>query len=172
MQRAIAVSIVALVLLVAVGFLLFIPVAQAQQTYDFMVCLAGTATTASASKEVRVASYESSGICRSNHENKVFDNCSWHAVGASRIFEGKRTATEYTRLEDLDGDYVVIEGNWGPGGLDYKGFGGITKFLEGTGKWKGIKGEGKCERILTSKPIKEGTWQSCSRFTGTFELPK
>jgi hypothetical protein len=92
-------------------------------------------------------------------------------VGASRVFEGKRIAIEYTRLEDLDGDYVVIEGNWA-GAIDYKVWGDITKFLEGTGKWKGIKGEGKIERILTSRPIDQSSWQSCSRFTGTFELPK
>ena len=160
------------VTVVILGLVMFIPDSQAQQAYDFTVCLSGTFTAASASKELVVLSYESRGICRSNHENKVFDNYSWHAVGASRVFEGKRNAIEYTKLLDLDGDYVVIEGNWGPGRLDYKGFGGITKFLEGTGKWKGIKGEGKCERILTGRPIKEGTWQSCSRFTGTFELPK
>jgi hypothetical protein len=158
--------------IVILSLLTFNPFAQAQQTYDFTACLSGTLLPASASKEVFVASHESRGICRSNHENKVFDNCSWHAVGASRVFEGKRTAIEYTRVEDLDGDYVVMEGNWGPAGLDYKSWGGKTKFLEGTGKWKGIKGEGKSERILTSKPIDERSWQSCSRFTGTFELPK
>ena len=100
-------------------------------------------------------SSESRGIARSDHKNKVFDGCSWHAVGASRVFEGKGKAIEYTRLQDFDGDYVVIKANWASETLDYKGWGGITQFLEGTGKRKGIKGEGKSERMLTSKPIDE-----------------
>jgi hypothetical protein len=49
---------------------------------------------------------------------------------------------------------------------------GNFKFLQGTGKWKGIKGSGKGKVITRGKPITPGTAQVCSRWTGTFELPK
>jgi hypothetical protein len=48
----------------------------------------------------------------------------------------------------------------------------LCKFLHGTGKWKGIKGEIKDNGITTDKFIAPGTFQACSRYLGTFELPK
>jgi len=47
-----------------------------------------------------------------------------------------------------------------------------VKFLYGTGKWKGITGTGKFERIARGKAMEPGTFQGCVRNTGTFELPK
>jgi len=48
----------------------------------------------------------------------------------------------------------------------------VMKFLSGTGKWKGIKGEGRIKVITRGKPIIPGTSQVCYRHTRTFELPK
>ncbi len=35
-----------------------------------------------------------------------------------------------------------------------------------------IKGGAKGKGITTGKPVATGTWQACSRYTGTFELSK
>jgi len=68
---------------------------------------------------------------------------------------------------DPDGDFVILETTRTPGETE-----GNVKFLQGTGKWKGIKGSGKVRAITSGKPIMPGTLQGCGRWTGTFELSK
>ncbi len=80
---------------------------------------------------------------------------------------GESTGLGYHKFMDPDGDFVVLETTRAPGETEAN-----VKFLEGTGKWKGIKGSGKVRAITSGKPITAGTIQGCSRFTGTFELPK
>jgi len=60
------------------GLLLFIPVAQAAQPFDFTRCVSGTLTTLSATEELTVMSGDVKGIVMSNLENKVFDNMTTH----------------------------------------------------------------------------------------------
>ena len=60
------------------GLLLFIPVAQAQQPFDFTRCVSATVTTLSATEELTITSSESKGIILSNPANKVFDNMTTH----------------------------------------------------------------------------------------------
>ena len=132
-----------------VGFVsamsLIIPVAQAEQQYDITDCGSMTLTV--------------------NSENKIFDNCSVFYVGVARNTPGKITAYGYSKYMDPDGDFVVMESI-------REGAETHCKFLQGTGKWKGIKGEGKVRRIASGKSIAPGTSQYCTRHVGTFELPK
>jgi hypothetical protein len=65
-----------------------------------------------------------------------------------------------------DGDFVV-----GEQVLDSAG-GGKWKFLQVTGKWKGITGSGEFVLLTSGKPIVAGTAQGCVRASGTYELPK
>jgi len=82
---------------------------------------------------------------------------------------GQLTSLSYTKFMDPDGDFVITETiTSGAAGETEGNF----KFLEGTGKWKGIKGSGKVRAITRGKPITPGTGQGCGRYTGTFELPK
>jgi hypothetical protein len=144
----------------------FTPVAKAEQPFDITDCGSGTITMVSASKELTVFSFDLKGISRSNHENKVFDNTTFHCVGVIRVMAGKRTETGYFKIMDSDGDFIVGEvtcietekSTW--------------KFLQGTGKWKGITGGGKGWVIMRGKPITSGTFQACFRHTGTIKLPK
>jgi len=80
---------------------------------------------------------------------------------------GQLTLLTYSKFMDPDGDFVLLEITFAPGESE-----GNFKFLQGTGKWKGIRGSGKGKVITRSKPMTPGTGQSCSRWTGTFELPK
>jgi hypothetical protein len=145
---------------------MFASFAQAETPFDTTDCGSGTVTMVSASKELTVFGFDLKGISRSNHENKVFDNCTFHAVAVMRIMHGKRTETGYFKIMDPDGDIIVgeitrvetEESTW--------------KFLQGTGKWKGITGGGKGRTITFGKPITVGTFQACFRHTGSFELPK
>jgi hypothetical protein len=156
--RAIPIFLIALVLL--------IPVAEAQQPFDITYCSSGVMTTVSASPELTVLSLDTKGIFRSNHENKVFDNVTFHSVVVAQVMPGKVTGTGYCKCLDPDGDIIVAE-------VILAGPEDTYKFIWGTGKWKGIKGGGKA-LLLTpqAKSITPDSRQICRKFTGTFELPK
>ena len=154
-------SVVAFVLSMS----LIIPVAQAEQQYDITDCGSMTFTVNSESDELTILTFDFKGIARSNSENKIFDNCTVFYVGVGRNMAGKQGAYGYSKYMDPDGDFVVMESI-------REGEETHCKFLQGTGKWKGIKGEGKVRRIAIGKPISPGTSQYCTRHIGTFELPK
>jgi len=65
-----------------------------------------------------------------------------------------------------DGDFIIAEISGSSEG------GGTNRFIYGTGKWKGRKGEIKVKRITGGKPITQGTDQFCEEHKGWFELPK
>jgi len=60
------------------GLLLFIPVAQAEQPFDFTRCVSATVTTLAATEELTLTTADAKGIIMSNHGNKVFDNMTTH----------------------------------------------------------------------------------------------
>jgi hypothetical protein len=154
----------------AIFFLcIVIPVAQAEIPFDFTQCVTGPATVLSSSKELTILSVELKGIIMSNHENKVFDNFISHFLGVSRIMAGQVDARGYSKLTDLDGDFILTETTtFGPvGKTTWK-----LKFLQGTGKWKGITGSASVLPITKRGSVEEGTWRGCYKVTGTFELPK
>ena len=157
-------AVVSVVVAIVFGLAMFIPVVQAETPYDITNCYYGTSTALYRSKELTILSVDIKGIARSNHENKVFDNCSFHTVQVLQIMNGKLKRSGYTKFMDLDGDYFFVEISGGKNAT--------VKFLYGTGKWKGITGTGKFERIARGKAMEPDTFQGCVRNTGTFELPK
>ena len=153
------------VIAVGIGLFLFIPVAQAQTPFDITECISGTTTIVFQSKEITITGIEGKGIIFSHHENKVFDNCTFHVVAIAKTMDGKRRSDSYWKIMDPDGDVIIAE-------LVVLGPEKTMKFLHGTGKWKGIKGEAKGKTTAAGKPAAPGTFQACSRYVGTFELPK
>jgi len=143
----------------------FVPVAQAQTPFDFTECASGNASIVYQSKEITITGIEGKGIIFSHHENKVFDNCTFHVVAIAKTVDGKRRSDSYWKIMDPDGDVIVAE-------AVVLGPEKTMKFLQGTGKWKGIKGEAKGKTTATGKFIAPGTIQTCSRYVGTFELLK
>ena len=155
---------VSVVVAIVFGLVIHIPVAQAETPFDLTNCYYGTLTVLYKSKELTILTSDLRGIARSNHENKVFDNCSFHSVQILQIMNGKLKRSGHTKFMDPDGDYFFVEVSGGKTGA--------VRFLYGTGKWKGITGTGKFERIARGKAMEPGTFQGCVRNTGTFELPK
>jgi len=149
-------------------FLLFVPLAQAEQPFDITYCAAGALPFLYESRELAIGGFQGTGIIRSNHENKIFDKTTLQFMLVFKVIDvssGKYIANGYVKLMDPDGDIIVVEDSGGPDET--------WKFLHGTGKWKGITGEGKAINITHgSKPIAPGTLQGCRRVTGTFELTK
>ena len=156
--------------LAGILFLCFsVPVAQAETPFDTTLCLTGPATMLSSSQELVILGVELKGIIMSNHENKVFDNFVSHFLGVSRIMAGQVHAHGYSKLTDLDGDFIFTETTtFGPVGKPTWKW----KFLYGTGKWKGIAGGADVSPITKRSPFVEGTYRGCYKTTGTFELTK
>ena len=152
---------------IVVVFGLFIPIqfAQAQTPFDITECISGTATIVFQSKDITIIGMEGKGSIFSNHENKVFDNCTFQAVVIAKTLDGKRRSDSYWKIMDPEGDVIIAE-------VIVLGPEKTMKFLHGAGKWKGIKGEAKGKTTVAGKPVAPGTFQGCSRYTGTFELPK
>jgi hypothetical protein len=146
------------------SLLLITPVAQAEQSYDFTSCHSGTIKVLYTSEEITVLSGEGWGIIMSNHENKIFDNCTFHVMTVIQTMGDKITETGFLKIMDPDGDIVVGE-------ITRVGTESISKFVYGTGKYKGITGGGKSQRIVFGR-IPPNSAAACSRGIGTFELPK
>ncbi|MDY7034661.1 MAG: hypothetical protein SV375_00660 [Thermodesulfobacteriota bacterium] len=143
------------------GTIMFIPSVQAEQPFDITYCGSGDLSILTKSKELTVASVDAKGITISNHDNKAFHNCTWHGIGFMMIKNGKRTWSSYTKFMDPDGSILIVETTMNS-----------FHFLRGTGKWKGITGNGKGWLITNGKSITQGTIQNCRRVKGTFELPE
>jgi hypothetical protein len=150
---------------VVVSLSIFIAVAQAQTPFDVTECGAGQVTMVYQSNEITISGLEGKGIFFSNHANKVLDNCTFQVVQIARIMDGKRRSDSYWKIMDPDGDVIIAE-------LAVVGPEKTMTFLHGTGKWKGIKGGAKGKTSAAGKMIAPGSFQACSRYVGTFELPK
>jgi hypothetical protein len=86
-------------------------------------------------------------------------------VQIARVIGSDRVSNSYWKIMDPDGDVVVAS-------VEVVGPEKTMTFLHGTGKWKGIKGGAKGKTSAAGKPVVPGTFQACSRYVGTFELPK
>ena len=150
----------------AFGLFLVMSVAQAEQPYDVTVCGSATVTTLTQSEELTIMSFDYKAIALSNIENKFLDNCTLHHVRVHSIAAGKVISSHgFSKFMAPDGDCVFVE-------VSMVGGETVAKIFAGTGKWKGITGHGKIIPLAQGKPIVPGTFQSCVRNTGTFELPK
>ena len=153
------------ILIIAFVFFTFISASQAEQHYDVTDCGSMTFTLHAESTELTIRTFEFRGITRSTSDIKVFDNCTVFYVGIAKNSPTKGTAYGYSKYLAPDGDYVIMESIREDDVT-------TMKFLQGTGKWKGIEGGGTLRRIAVGKPIVPGTSQYCTRHIGTFELPK
>jgi hypothetical protein len=152
----------AVVVAIVLGFVIHIPVAQAETPYDTTNCYSGTFTDLFKSKELTIFTIDLKGIAVSDHESKVFNNCSFHSTQIIQIMNDKWKRSGHVKFMDPGGDYFFVEVSGEKNA--------VVKFLYGTGKWKGITGIGKFEKHESGKAIEPGTFQGCVRSTGTFEL--
>jgi hypothetical protein len=152
-------------MVVILGFFAFVPLTQAQTPIDFTECVSGNMSIVYQSKEITIAGSEGKGILISHHENKVFDNFTFHVIVIAKTIDNNRRSDSHWKIMDPDGDIIIAE-------VVVLGPEKTMKFSYGTGKWKGIKGEAKGKTTAAGKPVVPGTFQACSRYVGTFELPK
>lgn len=118
------------------------------------------------SDDVTIGSFDHKGIYRSNIESKVLDGNAIHCMGMAITVKGKRSMRGACRIVDPNGDMIALEIE------DSKQGTGTAKAIGGTGAWKGVSGGGDWQIHTSSKPLADGTYQSCLRYHGAFILPK
>jgi len=155
---------VAAIFFAFLGILILAPGGSGED-FDITCCGSTNNTLLSTSQELVLLGYEGKGISTSNHANKIFDNLTWQVVGMTKVVDGKAHWSEYRKYQDLNGDVFYVE-------LSGVGPEGTYKILNGTGRYKGMKGEAKTKAVARGKPIVPGTGQYCGRAAGTFELAK
>jgi len=145
---------------------MFLPSAQAEE-FECIVGVSGTYITFHGSKELMpLLRYEESGVMMSKSENKFLDNATLHYEGIQQGISGpQRQGYAFGKIVDMDGDIIIVR-------TVYTGPGHEAEFLQGTGKYKGITGSYKAQRVAAGKPAMPGTYQTCKEIKGTFELPK
>ena len=149
-----------IILTAVMGLVLLVPGVQAQKkSIDELNCNVGTITMLLASKEATVLAFEQKGL---NTKTGVTQYC----VGVISIIAGKYTGNGFCKKENQKGEITISEFTVPKSGE------GTWKYLYGTGMYKGITGGGKYKRVTRGKPIAKGTYQSCTKSTGTSEVPK
>jgi hypothetical protein len=146
------------------GLLMFVPAARAAEQFEVISCYSGTVKPFHDSKELTlVMGWNLDGIFMSRSENKFLDNATVHCEGIWRDMGENRQMHAYCRIIDPDGDMAVVE--WKAKGLDAG-----AEFLEGTGKYKGIKTGYKSEQLARGKPPMKGVFAGCNTLTGTYKM--
>lgn len=136
------------------------PASAAEIPFDIIYCDAGTVNMIYDTKELKVFALTGKGITVSQHENKALNNASFSFIGNYTLVGGVRTGTGSMSFKDADGDMLLWEFEIGAKDKKYR-------FHTGTGKWATVKGSGTGVGLAVGR-FEPGTFQSCSRVTGSF----
>jgi hypothetical protein len=143
---------------------MFIAVVQAENI-DMMSCGSGNVNVIAAGEGFTVMAMEGKGINLDNYGGKTFDNMTYRYGALYKIDKGNWSGSELIKYMDPSGDFFAVE-------VAQVGMERGWKFINGTGKWKGITGGGKSVLFTKGTPILPGTSQGCVKITGTYELKK
>jgi hypothetical protein len=120
-------------------------------------------------KEHFAISYENFGVRVSDSKAGPFHGMSSHNIGVFYFKNGVGKLRGYVINTDKDGDKVIMEINEDASQMAPNSTKGKGKFLEGTGKFKGIQGSMEYTR-QNMRPAEKGTHQAISKFTGTYKI--
>jgi hypothetical protein len=129
--------------------------------YDFTSCSVSTVTSIEFSKTHSAASWESLGTNRSNLPGGFFDMTAVRCVGSGSTSDGKLwSGINVCQAVDKDGDKLLTK-------FIFEGPKSTVDMAVGTGKYEGITRTGGSESLGDFPTAKPGTFQSCTRNTGT-----
>lgn len=147
---------------VILGFVIFVPVAQAErQEFEGISCVVNT-TTWVQTADIYIGSFEGKGIFRNTTDPS--DIASFQQIGVVKGAGGKWTWNGFNKNKRPNGDLSI----WELSGDAASG--SVLKLIYGTGRYKGAKGEQKTRVIANSNPIVPGTEQVCYKVVGWIEL--
>jgi hypothetical protein len=133
-----------------------------EQSFDFTACHAGVVKLLYDDMGVALRTGEGWGIVMSNRRDKLLDGATFHVVTTIRTVGKESFEVGYYKLMDPDGDVILAE-------VSRSGAEHVARFFHGTGKWRGIRGSARSERIAFR--VMQGWAAACSRTVGTFQLP-
>ena len=163
-RKARIVPIVAIIAVSAVGSALAADVPK-EGTFDYTSCFSGESKLISFSNTYSAYSYEMIGTNRSNQPGSIFDKRTFRCVGMNTSFAGRVTANTVCEAVDSDGYKTLSYYSRGSDGKETR------EIVLGTGKFDGMVRSGvKVEPLGPFPIIKAGTFQNCSRETGTYKL--
>ena len=155
---------------VALATLAFVPTSRAEKL-EITHCYSGTFNTFSKTDgTTALISWSQNGIIMSDHPRKLLQGAVTHCEGIQMGVGAARSLHSFCRIVDQEGDVLLAELPWPHKGLDFE-----VKFMEGTGKWKGVSGQLHSTRIVSSPPNKGAmpdTYQTCRREVGDVDLSK
>ena len=118
------------------------------------------------SPELTVYTQETWGITPSEFKSDPFRLLTVRCLSFGKIVNGKRSAEGSCSFADPDGD--TFTGLW----ASATGQPNTWNFVVGTGKWKGIQGEGTWRAEMAKKPFADGTTAYCLVHSGKYTLPQ
>jgi len=116
--------------------------AQVEQGFDFTSCHAGVLKVLYDDKDVALRTAEGWGIVMSNRRDKLLDGATFHVVTTIRTIGKESTEVGFYKLMDSDGDVILAE-------VSRSGEEHVARYFHGTGKWRGIRGSGRSERVAS-----------------------
>ena len=154
-------------LTVSIAALLFLsPTTAPAEKDQVTACYSGAYRMFQGSSELEVVMWwDADGVFTDESGKGPLHGAKFHSEGVQRgVDEATREGFGYDRTVDKDGDIIISQ-------VSYTGMVSIHKALEGTGKYKGISGSTKSERISSDTSV-PGKYKVCRRFIGTFKMPK
>lgn len=130
---------------------------------DISTCWSGVSNTIAFSKTHAAQSFEFTGVTRTNPPGGAFDMRAFRCVGMVNAIEGKSPGYVTCESVDRDGDKYFTQ--YSGEGAKYTG-----TVLAGTGKYEGMVASFSSESAGPFPVVKPGTFQNCSRQTGTYKL--
>lgn len=141
--------------------------AYAQQTYENTNCRAGTITVLAQADDMIVYALDQRGVNISAEPGNPFGDSAQRCIGMVASIGGKAIGNGWCRnVDPKTGDWYVVD--WKAS--DKPGSGTYT-FRYGTGKWKGVTGDGTYEFLAPTKPADPGTYQNCVHLKATVKVP-
>ncbi len=131
--------------------------------YEYTNCYSGTANSLQFSKTDNADSFEIAGANRSNPPGGFLDMTTNRCIGLVSTVDGKQSGIITCELFDKDGSTLFSRFN-------ITGPKTVVDTNVGTGKFEGITRTAVVEPIGTFPVAKPGTFQGCSRVTGTYKL--
>jgi hypothetical protein len=140
--------------------------AQAAETeYKFTACGHVKSALLTAGPDLTTYTFEAWFTPTPDNPVKALQGATYKCVGYTRVMKGEANGTGSCLWTDTGGDTVVGEFKEVPGTAP------TWTFLSGTGKWKGISGDGTYKELSMSKPAADGTVEVCLEETGKWMLP-
>jgi len=129
---------------------------------DTTICWGGPTHIITATPTDRFGTYVVTGGTRA--ADKTFDSMSLECIGTFEARSGGSQHKGYCVYQDASGDKFHGTDSFTPQGYAWE-------FLGGTGKFQGISGTGKVERLGAMPSVRQGTMQGCRRLVGNYKLP-